>query len=240
MLSKLTLVGLNNFSDGHLWDNLNLPEGYDKEIIVAEILRQGGEFPVLYPDLDYLKYMIGIWSRKFYHNFERWYEAFCFEYEALYNLDVKSTITENAKDVDNDLRYRLANRNGLSGQKEDSKNWEINQVQNQAVNQAGKAAYDADNFKPITSESTSSSTSNSTSNSTFLSTSEGHSESESSSESNSHSYEHSQTIEEWRRGNQGVTQSQELLLSEYNAWRANIYEMIGELFVSEFCICIYQ
>ena len=224
MLSKLTLVGMNNYSDGAIWDNLSLPEGYDKEIIVSEILRQGGEFSVLYPDLDYIKYMIGIWSRKFYHNFERWYEAFCFEYEALYNVDVKTTITENAKDIDNDLRYRLANRAGLSHEKQDQKN--------QLLNQASKAAYDADTFKPVTSDSSSSSTS--------LSTSEGHSESESSSESNSHSWEHSQTNVEIKQGNQGVTMSQEMLLAEYNAWRVNIYEMIADLFVSEFCICIYQ
>ena len=224
MLSKLTLVGMNNYSDGAIWDDLNLPEGYDKDIIVAEILRQGGEFSVLYPDFDYLKYMIGIWSRKFFHNFERWYAAFCFEYEALYNVDVKTTVTENAKDVDNDLRYRLANRAGLSHEKHDQKN--------QLLNQASKAAYDADTFKPVTSDSSSSSTS--------LSTSEGHSESESSSESNSHSWEHSQTNVEIKQGNQGVTMSQEMLLAEYNAWRANIYEMIAELFVSEFCICIYQ
>lgn len=224
MLSKLTLVGMNNYSDGAIWDNLILPEGYDKEIIVSEILRQGGEFSVLYPDIDYLKYMIGIWCRKFYHNFERWYAAFCFEYEALYNVDVKTTVTENAKDVDNDLRYRLANRSGLSHENQDQKN--------QLLNQASKAAYDADSFKPITSDSSSSSTS--------LYTSEGHSESESSSESNSHSWEHSQTNVEIKQGNQGVTMSQEMLLAEYNAWRANIYEMIAELFVSEFCICIYQ
>lgn len=215
---------MNNYSDGAIWDNLILPEGYDKEIIVSEILRQGGEFSVLYPDIDYLKYMIGIWCRKFYHNFERWYAAFCFEYEALYNVDVKTTVTENAKDVDNDLRYRLANRSGLSHENQDQKN--------QLLNQASKAAYDADSFKPITSDSSSSSTS--------LYTSEGHSESESSSESNSHSWEHSQTNVEIKQGNQGVTMSQEMLLAEYNAWRANIYEMIAELFVSEFCICIYQ
>lgn len=208
MLSKMTLVGLNNFSDGHLWDDLELPEGYNKEIIISEILRQGGEFCVLYPNYNYLKYMIGMWGKKFYHNFERWYDAFCFEYEALYNLDVKSTITEATKDKDEDYKkYGLARLNRSSG-----------------MSSASKAAFDADTYKPISSDSNSFSTS----------------ESESHSESTSHSFEHSQTIEEWRRGNQGVTQSQELLLSEYNAWRANIYEMIADLFVSEFCICIYQ
>lgn len=208
MLSKLTLVGMHNYSDGAIWENLKLPEGYNEEIIIAEILRQGGEFSVLYPDLDYMKYMIGIWSKKFYHNFERWYNAFCFEYEALYNLDVKSTITTATKDKDEDLKhFGMLRKNQTMG-----------------LGRNDKAAYDADTFKPTAQDSTSYSTS----------------ESESHSESNSHSYEHSETIEEYRRGNQGITMSQEMLLAEYNAWRSNIYEMIAELFVSEFCICIYQ
>lgn len=116
MLSKLTLVGMHNYSDGAIWENLVLPEGYNEEIIIAEILRQGGEFSVLYPDLDFMKYMIGVWSKKFYHNFERWYDAFCFEYEALYNLDVKSTITTATKDKDEDLKhFGMLRKNQRSG-----------------------------------------------------------------------------------------------------------------------------
>lgn len=224
MLSKLTLIGMSNYSDGAMWDDLVLPEGYDKEIVVSEILRQGGEFSALYPDLDYMKYMIGIWSRKFFHNFERWIKAYNFDYEALYNVDVKTTTTDQAKDIDDELKNLYIKRAGLSNGIENGKN--------SASNSRAKAAYDANNFKNVESLSDSSSTS--------LSSSEGHSDSESSSESNSHSWEHSQTITEIKQGNQGLTMSQEMLIAEYNAWRINIYEMVAEIFVSEFCICIYN
>lgn len=232
MLSKLTLSSFHNLENGAIWDNLVLPEGYNKDIVVNEILRQSAEFSLIYPDYDFMKYQIGIWSQKFYHNFDRWLKAYNFDYEALYNVDVKTTTTDAAKDTDNELKKFSRNVGGNSVTQSQGKNATTTSSD---ANQF-KAAYDASTLQPIgrNSDTTSDSTS------TSLSTSEGHSESESSSESNSHSWEHSQTLVEVKQGNYGTTMSQELLAAEYNIWRNNIYVMIAELFVSEFCICIYQ
>lgn len=216
MLSKLTIAGFHNFSDGALWDNLSLPDGISKESFINEVLRQASEFPLLYPDLDFMKYQIGEFSKKWYHNFERWYAAYTAQYEALYNVDVKTTLNDNAKDTDNDLKHFDMKRFGKSEGK------------NQAHDNRGKAAYDTGAYANVES----------TSDSAFSSLSS--SDSEYHSESNSHSWEHSQTSEEWKRGNYGTTMSQELLLAEYNAWLFNLYEHMAEIFVSEFCICIYQ
>lgn len=40
-------------------------------------------------------------------------------------------------------------------------------------------------------------------------------------------------------GNIGVTTSQMMLESEYEVARFNIYEQIADLFIKEFCICVY-
>ena len=40
-------------------------------------------------------------------------------------------------------------------------------------------------------------------------------------------------------GNIGVTTSQQMLEAEYEVARFNIYEQIADLFIKEFCICIY-
>lgn len=216
MLSKMTIAGFHNFSDGTLWDNLRLPEGIDKDTFINEVLRQASEFPLLYSDFDFMKYQIGEFSKKWYHNFERWHAAYTAQYEALYNVDVKTTFDDNAKDTDDDLKHFDMKRFGKSEGK------------NQGHDNRGKAAYDAVNYANVES----------TSESTFSSLSS--SDSEYHSESNSHSWEHSQTSEEWKRGNYGTTMSQELLLAEYNAWLFNLYEHMAEIFVSEFCICIYE
>lgn len=216
MLSKLTIAGFHNYSDGTLWDNLSLPEGISKESFINEVLRQASEFPLLYPDLDFMKFQIGEFSKKWYHNFERWYAAYTAQYEALYNVDVKTTFNDDAKDTDNDLKHFDMKRFGKS------------EGHNNSHDERGKAAYDIGSYANVES----------TSDSAYSSLSS--SDSEYHSESNSHSWEHSQTSKEWKRGNYGTTMSQELLLAEYNAWLFNLYEHMAEIFVSEFCICIYQ
>lgn len=126
MLSKLTMIGLHKYSDGHLWDNVVLPEGMDASIFIGECLRQGGEFPVLYADLDFMKMQIGEFCKKWSKTFDRWWKAYNFEYEALFNLDVTSTRTE------------VGNNSGevhSNGRSNDSS----------TIN---KAAYDSSQFQP--------------------------------------------------------------------------------------------
>ena len=216
MLSKLTLIGLHNYTEGKLWENIELPTGIDKDILVNEILRQNGEFCVIYPDPEFLKIQITYWSKKWYHNFERWLAAYNAEYNALYNVDVTTTTTDAVKDNGADTKNFSMNRSCS------------NSGSNNGTAENKKAAYDASTYQPVTYDSTSSSTSLSTS------------ESETHSESNSNSWEHSQTIEEVKQGNQGVTMSQEMLLAEYNAWLFNLYAQIADIFASEFCITLYS
>lgn len=207
MLSKITLAGMHNYSNGSIWDKLSLPDGVDKESFINECLRQGSEFCLLYPDLDFMKYQIEAFSKKWYHNFDRWAKAYQFEYEALYNVDV--TTLHNENNITKDKDFKSHQSNAQSGGKDSSGNY--------------KAAYDASTPQLTTSDSSS----------TSLSSSEYGSESS--------SYEHSNSMhyEEVKRGNQGTTMSQEMLLAEYNAWLFNLYEHMAEIFVSEFCICIY-
>lgn len=223
MLSKLTLMGLHNYSDGKLWDDLTLPEGLDKDAFINEVLRQGAEFPLLYPDYDYMKYQVKAFSTKWQKTFEKWLAMYNAEYEPLFNVDVKTTTTEDVYDEDNELKHE--------GLRRDVHNDASSQARNDSKNQLNKAAYDASNFQPV--ESTSISGLNSLSSSEFASESESHSE------SNSHSYEHSMTMEEYKRGNQGITMSQEMWLAETNMWYWNIYQHMAEIFVTEYCICLY-
>lgn len=200
MLSKLTLIGLNSFTDGDIFADLTFPEGIEKELVVNEILKAGGEFCVLYSDPDFLKEQITMWGKKWYHNFERWIKAYNFEYEALYNLDVKATITESG------VNHESSSSNGYSG--------------GTSGNTHSKAAYDANSFQNTERD-------------------DGTTSVNSSSNSNGSS-DHNVTTEEYRRGNQGLTMSQEMLLSEYNAWRFNLYSQMADIFVSEFCVTLYS
>ena len=47
----------------------------------------GSEFEVLYANPQYMQSMIGIWSNKWYHTFERWIKALDIDYDPLENYD---------------------------------------------------------------------------------------------------------------------------------------------------------
>ena len=216
MLSKLTLIGLNNYTEGAIWDYLELPEDINKELLINEIIKKGGEFCTLYPDPDFLKVQIQLWSKKWYHNFDRWAKAYNFEYEALYNLDVKSTITEEGN-------------NEASGSKTTNNSTSNNStIDGSNSSDHKKAAYDSSS--PALTDQDIGSNHLHTEGGTSLNGKE-----EDSSKSS-----HKIVTEEYRRGNQGVTQSQELLLAEMNAWYWNLYDHIADIFVNEFCVCLYM
>ena len=219
MLSKLTIVGLTRFSDGHLWDNLDLPEGIDKDVFINQVILRGGEFPLLYPDLEFMKFQIGEFSKKWKRTFERWAKADEFEYEALFNLDVTTVRTETGNNEENESISSNSSHNELGSG---------NSTGNGSSTHS-KAAYDSGTFQPTEMDVNSNSvTSNSSSNG-----------SKTESEISSGKSKHNISIEEVRRGNQGVTMSQELLDAERNVWMWNIYTHAADLFINEYCVCLY-
>lgn len=227
MLSKLTLIGIHNYTNGAIWDDIELPEGLDKDILINEILRRNGEFPVVWPDADFLKIQIDFFFKKWKHNFTRWVEAANKEYEALYNVDVTTTTTEEGTNEANSAtsgqNNGTINRSGSSSSNGSSGN----------TSTESKAAYDSNTFQNVRQVVDNGTTS--------LSTSETDSETSSAtnSESMTSNSEHEILTEEYKRGNQGLTMSQELLAAEYNIWLFNLYNQIADIFASEFCVCIY-
>ena len=276
MLSKLTLIGMHEYSDGDIWANLVLPEGVDKDIFINECLRQGGEFSLLYPNQEFLKMQIGEFGRKWYHNFERWWKAYYFEYEALYNLDVTFTRNEKGDNTSRRDSYSNSTQNGStvgtgSEQRNESNSLSGNTSESGSSSTSGevstsgsnsdtksKAAYDSNTMVAVESTEGSNSMTSEDSHTTEDSKTGSKSEYGSSSGRSSNSKQeesrlngtertednensnHNIEVTEVRRGNYGMTMSQELLLAEYNAWSLNVYAHMAEVFVSEFCICIYM
>ena len=93
MQSKLTLIGLYNY-DNTLLDGLSFPEGIEKDLAISEILLRCGEFEILYPNLEFLKSMCQIWSRKHYRTFDKWVKALNISYDPLNNYDRHEEYTD--------------------------------------------------------------------------------------------------------------------------------------------------
>lgn len=94
-LAKITLIGFyNTYEDlTPIFNDLVLPGGIDKELFINSLLLDAGEFEVLYADPDFFRSAVGIWGKKWYRTFEKWYQALQVEYDPLNNYDRTETWT---------------------------------------------------------------------------------------------------------------------------------------------------
>ena len=83
---RLTLIGLYNY-DNTLFDNMVLPEGYNKDTVIETLLLEHGEKCVLYTNFDFMKYSFGVISRKWALELEKIYEALTADYNPIENYD---------------------------------------------------------------------------------------------------------------------------------------------------------
>ena len=142
-LSKITLIGFNNNYE-HLWDELTLPNGIDKNILINNILLKGGEFEVLYSNPEFMKSAIGVWSAKWQRTFEKWLRALSEEYNPLHNYDRHETYTDN----------RNIDRTEKATGSDNSVSYGSGNTENKV------SAYDVSNYQPHDQSDTSSTGSN--------------------------------------------------------------------------------
>ena len=92
-IPRLTAIGLYNY-DETLFDGLNLPEGINKEDLIDNFLLEYGECPLLYTDLDFVKFAIRVFSKKWYSNIEKIISAMTDNYNPLHNFDRHEIYTD--------------------------------------------------------------------------------------------------------------------------------------------------
>lgn len=93
---RLTLIGMYNY-DSTLFDSVTLPDGYDKQTFIDSLLLEHGEKCVMYTDVNFMKYSLGVVSRKWYHEFERIYRALTEDYNPLHNYDRHEEYTDTTE-----------------------------------------------------------------------------------------------------------------------------------------------
>ena len=84
--AKLTLIGLYQW-DNTIFNDMVLPTGIDKDLLIDSLLLRDGEFEVLYPDPLFMKKSIGIWSKKWYRTFAEWLRGTQQIWNPIYNYD---------------------------------------------------------------------------------------------------------------------------------------------------------
>lgn len=216
--ARLSILGLYNYgqmNNDDLFKNLNLPNGIDKDDIVNNILEQCAEFETLYPDYDYMKFSIGLWSKRWYRTFEKWVTLLSKEYEPLWNFDRKETYTDNETE-----------QTAAHGESENVGHSETSDKVDE-TNTNSVVAYNSDTLhlkEQDVIDRDGSSENDDTINSTA-----------NTEESRTKEFSHNA----WLRGNIGITSSQELFLQEVNVAKFNLIQQIVDCFKVDMCILVY-
>lgn len=218
MQSKITLTGMYNF-DNSLFDNLVLPAGIDKNIVVNRILNKSEEFELVYSDFDYLKDRIGIWGEIWERTFKKWYEALQLEYNPLDNYDRHEIYTDTHKRDYKDNEKENSSTTSSTTTESDSSSTTEQKV----------SAYDETDYSDKQYEESGATT--------------GQSGSGSASGNINRDYkgDSNETIkhEAHLYGNIGVTTSVQMLREQLDVVTFNLYEHISDIFIDEFCILVY-
>ena len=229
-ISKVTILGFERWLNAErksLFDFMDLPEGINKETLTDNILLQAAEFEVLYSNPYSMRDYIKIWAKKHYRTFDKWITVLNIEYNPLENYDRMEEWT------DNNTGGFTHNSTGTVNDSSHLEQSAINTGADNSVSDQRVNTYDSDSLHEKEQNETVSNTNltqaietdntgNSSSNSTDTSTHN----------NNDHHIGR-------MHGNIGVTTSQQMLQSELDVARFNIYDQITDLFMQEFCLMIY-
>lgn len=130
--ASLSIYGLYSYNS-QIFDNLMLPAGLDKDILVSDILTECSDFTLLYPNYDFMKMLIGVWSQKELLIWTRLHESETIEYNPIENYDRHESISRSVSSE-------------ASG--ESSANSKASST-GSGVSKAGRTAYDSGTIKDV-------------------------------------------------------------------------------------------
>ena len=84
--SVVSIYGLYLF-DPTLFDGFKCPEGLNRDLVIDSIVMENAELELLYPDGDFMKGMIKLWSNKELTVWQKQFDALNVEYNPLWNKD---------------------------------------------------------------------------------------------------------------------------------------------------------
>lgn len=82
----LSLLGMYKY-DNALFEKLQLPGTVDRVQFINNLLAETAELEILYPDIDFMKNIIGAWSAKEFPVWEKLEKTLKFEYDPICNFD---------------------------------------------------------------------------------------------------------------------------------------------------------
>ena len=235
--SKITLIGMEKYlnPDHSVFEQMQLPEGIDKDTLIGSIILRCNEFELLYSDPDFMIAAVNVWSRKNYWTFDKWVKAINIDYDPLYNYDR----TESSTDT-HEGEYGKEGKDTHSGSDTRTNNLTMTnnlKTENDTTVTHKEKAYNDASFVPTTEDATDGEIKDTGSVTNTGTVTDAYGRILDAKESGTDKY--TDTHESRMYGNIGVTTSQQMLQSELDIARWNMYEHIADLFCQEFCIMVY-
>lgn len=231
--ATMTLIGLYSY-DNTLFDNMTLPEGITKDLVIDSILMRGGDYEVIYPNPDLLKELIGSWSSQWNKVFYNWNRATTGmdEIRPLDNYDRYESWT----DTENTHSESTDNMTGSGSTSGSDTSHGSASVTNDTTDTSKISAEDSDSFTNRTQDISSNTQGNTTDTSASTSTTSQTNTNTSAESDGNKSGEHTGHI----YGNIGVTTSAQMFREFYDIMRqyGNIYDSIATVFLQSFVIPI--
>lgn len=85
-MAKMSILGLYLYNP-EVFSKMSVPDGVDKEMVIANILSQFAELEILYPNWNMMQALIGLWSASELANWGRLVYAMRLDYNPIHNYD---------------------------------------------------------------------------------------------------------------------------------------------------------
>ena len=210
-MPRLTLYGMYQY-DNTLFDGITLPDGLDKEILIADIISTSGDLYPYYQVAPVLKTNISLWFKRRKFDFTQLYNALRADYSPIENYNRIETRKQSDEESGNDTNSRhgseSTNENGT------------------ATSERGTSAFDKTSYanRDRTQDNSENKMVNN-SNSTLIT---------------NYGKRNDSTEEVYIHGNIGVTTNQEMIEAEIKLrTQFDIFRVITQEFEREFLVQVY-
>lgn len=262
--ATISLIGLLR-ADSTVLDNFHIPEGLDKSTLFDEIIMECSEMEIVYPEPEFFKTAVGIWSMGQLANWEKLWKMYSLEYNPIENYDRYEDSHDYGVNKDNEV----TNGSRGGGTKQTSaKNNTNTSTDTETRNMKDENTYTShqeyDNTSQVKAFNESSwadrehnngTTDENGKNTLEMTGTDKHkidgsgdeltTTSTTQNESTNGNTDRNATNDLWRwghtHGNIGVTTTQQMMEQELAFWgeKFNIYDFICREFKERFCILIY-
>ena len=227
--AKITLIGFNNYMNDigdDLFKNLHAPTGIDRSLLINNILMLGGEYEVLWADPFFYQNMIGVWSDKWQHTMQKWYDAINAQFDPVENYDRMEEWTDKNAKVSSGQTSETTSR------KENAFANDYSKSSGDGTTENTRSAYDSATYSPHDKSTSDTSGENISSG---MTSAEGNTTNTMDANNVDNSLgEHKGRI----HGNIGVKTAQSMIIESLELYNWNLYDAIAELFIGEMLIYV--